>query len=195
MKIATETIIPLHREERIFKTPEPTGLSRATIIKIGEDFAKEHEWQRIESEADLMMGDVPKLVLNIGGEIIRDTRMSNYHKDYSVKFFEGRYFTISLSGMNGYIRDRFILTKIIGHLVLHNRMSRCSPMKIPRDVPEDLDNEAQWFAEGFPMPEVELRKQFNSGEYLLYIQGNFLVPLDVLKIRLNYLGLNWKYKK
>lgn len=132
-------------------------------------------------------GDIEAVVTKIGGTITNDHWESSNNTGYIV--VRGpRNFTIDLSPLASGYRRRFTIAHELGHYVLHSRLGKVAPVKIPRDGTGRLEWEANWFAAGFLMPAAEFKRLAKLGWNDAELSRHFDVSMAAVEIRRSVLG-------
>ena len=101
-----------------------------------------------------------------------------------------RDFIIYLSDFTGLVKDRFTIAHELGHYVMHSEMGK-TPVAVARHVSSDrVEAEANWFAEGFLMPENIFRKEFKRNENTDSLAAFFMVSPQAIEARAGHLGID-----
>lgn len=106
--------------------------------------------------------DIVKFVTELGGNV-RYCSVPIYDLDGTVFINNVGDFTIIIPQHTGFLRDRFIVARELGHYFLHYILAEKEGKAYSKRGEDDqCEHEANWFAAGFLMPENELIKKYKE---------------------------------
>ena len=160
--------------------PEPTGRPREYIEGLAG---------RIAGKLGLEPGDdLEPVVDRLGGNLLvrpwNQPRVSG-----SIHVRGPSDFTIFLSPFTGPLRNRFTIAHELGHYFLHSLVGE-KPIEINREGNDRTEWEANWFADGFLMPEAKFKQKWEEFERRIEpMAAHFVVSTQTVRTRSQSLGL------
>lgn len=135
-------------------------------------------------------GDIVPIISLLGGRIHYLNGIESWSGDETI-FVHGRQdFDIILSAFSSPRRDRFTIAHELGHYLLHAQQGDI-PLVASRKGSNRAEWEANWFAGGLLMPQIEFRKAFGAGNSPLELAGMFAVSVPAVEVRSKVLGLSY----
>lgn len=158
----------------------PCNLTKAQIDEYAAKCAQVLDFKRRD--------DLVALTERLGGRI-RYVDLLDANLDGDTIWIHGPSdFDIELSSISSPLRDRFTIAHELGHYLLHSGQGE-RPLVAARHGSDRAEWEANWFAAGFLMPEIEFREEFRKTRSRAVLGAKFGVSEAAATVRAKVLGL------